>query len=548
MAKELTNNAHILSAPTEAQAQAWVALHYLNLYRITLAALFVSSISIEQNLPVLGSYNPTLFLYVSFIYLITSMFCSFAIRWQKPSFEALTNSLAFLDVLVLTFLMHTSGGIESGLGMLLVVAIAGSSLISEGRTASLFAAMAAIAILTEQVYAQLHTALETNYTQAGLLGATLFATAILSHVLSKRLRETEALAKQRGIDLANMAQLNEHVIKRLQSGVIVVDKNNRIRLMNESAWHMLGLPDYEASGNPTLQSVSDELDEHMTRWQQTQSSQPPIFRPGAGTMDILPSFTQLGKDKSSGTLIFLEDSTRMAQQAQQMKLASLGRLTASIAHEIRNPLGAISHADQLLAESENLDSSDRRLTEIIHTHTARVNAIIENVLQLSRRGNAMPESIALQTWLANFVQELTLSQNIDSEVVVSSVEPADLILHIDPTQLHQVLWNLCQNGLRYSQDHPKNPKIEIRCTITPDSQTITLDVIDYGSGIDPETAQKIFEPFFTTDAKGSGLGLYIAKEMCETNHGTLRYIPIPSSGSCFRIEFPGGSGVGVRDS
>ncbi len=538
MAKELSANMGLPKNLSDSRTQAWLALHYLNLYRITLAALFVSSISIEKNLPILGSYNPQIFLYVSSTYLVISMFCSFAIRWKKPSFETLTNCLAFLDVLVLTLLMHTSGGIESGLGMLLVVAIAGSSLISEGRTASLFAAMAAIAILTEQVYSQLNTALETNYTQAGLLGITLFATAILSHVLSKRLRETEALAKQRGIDLANMAQLNEHVIKRLQSGVIVVDKSNRIRLMNESAWHMLGLPNYEAQGNPTLQSVSDELDEQMILWQHTQSRQPPIFRPSNGNMDIMPNFTRLGKDKSSGTLIFLEDSTRMAQQAQQMKLASLGRLTASIAHEIRNPLGAISHADQLLAESENLDQSDKRLTEIIHTHTARVNAIIENVLQLSRRGNATPEDIELQTWLANFVEEFILSQNLDPEVVAYSVEPQNLILHIDPTQFHQVLWNLCQNGLRYSQNYPKNPKLEIRCTVIPDTQMMTIDVIDHGSGIDPETAQQIFEPFFTTDAKGSGLGLYIAKEMCETNHGKLRYIPVPSGGSCFRIEFP----------
>ena len=396
MANELTKNMGLPQIIPNSHNQAWIPLHYLNLYRITLAALFVSSISIEKNLPVLGQYDPQVFLFVSYAYLIISMFCSFAIRWRIPSFEVLTNCLAFLDVVVLTLLMHASGSIESGLGMLLVVAIAGSSLISEGRTANLFAAMAAIAILTEQVYSQLYTHLETNYTQAGLLGATLFATAILSHVLSKRLRESEALAEQRGIDLANMAQLNEHVIKRLQSGVIVVDKSNRIRLMNKSAWHMLGLPDYEANGNPTLQSVSDELNENLILWHHSQNSSPPIFRPNAGNIDILPSFTPLGKDKSSGTLIFLEDSSRMAQQAQQMKLASLGRLTASIAHEIRNPLGAISHADQLLAESEHLDQSDKRLTEIIHTHTERVNAIIENVLQLSRRGNATPEDIVLQ--------------------------------------------------------------------------------------------------------------------------------------------------------
>ena len=334
-----------------------------------------------------------------------------------------------------------------------------------------------------------------------------------------------------------MALLNEHVIKRLQSGVIVVDKNNQIRLMNQSAWQMLGLPVLDNAHNKSLKSLSEELNDLLETWKRDQHSEPNLFRTNGSSTDVLPSFTQFGPQENVATLIFLEDTLRMTQHAQQMKLASLGRLTASIAHEIRNPLGAISHADQLLAESPNLDSNQVRLTEIIHTHTERVNGIIENVLQLSRRGNNAPENINLADWLEKFVEEFTLSESIDTDEIAYSVEPSNIVLHFDSTQLHQIVWNLSQNGLRYSADYDENPKLELRSGLLDNNQRAFLDVIDHGPGIDPEIIQQIFEPFFTTDSKGSGLGLYIARELCELNKAIIKYIAVPNGGSCFRIEF-----------
>jgi len=359
----------------------------------------------------------------------------------------------------------------------------------------------------------------------------------LSHVLSLRLRESEALAEQRGIDLANMAQLNEHVIKRLQHGLIVVDHEAQLRLMNESAWQMLGLPIIDQLQHINLGSVSEALNQQLSSWSSGQITRPEIIRSTGEAPNILPHFTRLGSKDESGTLIFLEDSTRTSQQAQQMKLASLGRLTASIAHEIRNPLGAISHAEQLLAESPELPDQDRRLTEIIHNNSARVNAIIENVLQLSRRGNAAPEPILLIDWLQGFIAEFRLGHNIHIDELSINVEPADITIYMDSTQLHQVLWNLCQNGLRYSHDYPDSPKLELHGGFCSDNTRPFLEIIDHGSGIDPVTAETIFEPFFTTEANGSGLGLYISRELCESNFASLNYIPVPSGGSCFRIDF-----------
>jgi two-component system sensor histidine kinase PilS (NtrC family) len=247
--------------------------------------------------------------------------------------------------------------------------------------------------------------------------------------------------------------------------------------------------------------------------------------------------TALGSEARAGTLIFLEDMARMAQQAQQLKLASLGRLTASIAHEIRNPLGAISHAEQLLAETADDNPAEKRLLQIIHTNTTRVNDIIENVLQLSRRDRAMPEDLPLKDWLENFLHEFVHSQKCDPADISLHIQPDDCSVHMDATQLHQVLWNLCQNGLRHSQEYPAQPKVELHAGLSEDSKKVFLDVIDHGLGVAPEAIPNIFEPFFTTETKGSGLGLYIARELCEANQARLSYVAIPTGGACFRVEF-----------
>ncbi|MDT8382983.1 MAG: ATP-binding protein [Gammaproteobacteria bacterium] len=517
--------------------RAWRPLHYLNLYRITLAALFVSAVFVKGNLPVLGSANPSLFQTISFVYLGVALAASFAIRLRWTEFRVLTYGLMVIDILSLTLIMRASGGIETGLGMLLIVAIAGNSLLLSSRAANLFAAIAAIAVLGEQVLAHQDPALTSNFTQAGILGASLFATAFLAHVLSSRIRESEALAAQRGVDLANLAQLNQHVLQRMQSGIVVVDADLRVRLMNESAWYMLGLPSMGSTSSKSLKLISPELAEQLIDWRRGGLSEARMFRPGGGSVELLPNMTALGSEARAGTLIFLEDTARMAQQAQQMKLASLGRLTASIAHEIRNPLGAISHAEQLLTETASDNPSEKRLLEIIHTNSRRVNDIIENVLQLSRRDHSMPETIALKPWLEDFVNEFVHSQKCDPADIRLHVEPADITAHMDATQLHQVLWNLCHNGLRHSQGFPRQPKLELHCGQSTKSHAPFIDVIDQGPGIPPDVAPNIFEPFFTTESKGSGLGLYIARELCESNQARLNYVAIPTGGACFRLEF-----------
>ena len=513
-----------------ATPQTWRQLRYLNYYRLSLALLLLFLGWPGERPPSLGNHNLSLFHLTTIFYFAFSLAAVFVIRWRLFDFYLQAYTHVMVDIIVITLLMHTSGSVSSGLGMLLIVAIAGGSLLMEGRTARLFAAIATLAVLAEQVYTRMEGTLpDSGYTQAGLLGGSFFATAILAHVLARRLRESEALAERRGVDLENMAQLTEYIIQRMQTGIIVIDDDRYIRLINESAGNLLGKA--APREGQTFEDLSEQLARQLRIWHQDPHAQPEKFRPSETAAEIIPRFASLGKDKHSGTLIFLEDTTAMAQQAQQLKLASLGRLTASIAHEIRNPLGAISHASQLLAESRHLDKGDLRLTEIIEEQSKRVNTIVKNIMQLSRRDRAQPEDLFLRPWLDQFIQEFIHHEKIPAERIQVEITPPDLQIRFDPTQLHQILWNLCHNGIHHGAG-----RLVLRGGSTRQPYHQYLDIMDDGDGIDAGMAHAIFEPFFTTANHGTGLGLYIAKELCESNQARLNYVP-ENEGTHFRITF-----------
>ena len=515
--------------------QPWKKLSFFNYYRFFLALTFTAFSLWSQSPDLLGSHNHTLFEACSAAYLLVAVLSAVTIRLRVPTFETQVHLHILLDITLLTLLMHASGSVSSGLGMLIVIAIIAGSLLLGGQAARLFAAIATLAVLAEQVVTMFEGSMSTaNYTQAGLLGAGFFGTAILAHELARRLQESEALAQRRGVDLANMAQLTEYIIQRMQTGILVIDNHHRIRLANESAHQLLEIPrDTEGQSIDILLPMLGEL---VTKWWKQSGAEPHLFRSSETAPEVLPRFAQLGWDEESGTLIFVEDTAATAQQAQQMKLASLGRLTASIAHEVRNPLAAISHAGQLLAESPRMDSGDIRLTEIISNHSRRVNTIIENIMQLSRRERARPEEIALRPWLEQFITEFCQSEGIGSTEIKLEIEPPDTIVRFDASQLHQIVRNLCQNALHHGTG-TSTVKLALRGGYAAESRIPFLDVVDAGPAIDPETAQHIFEPFFSTAKEGTGMGLYIARELCVGNQARLNYMPSKHGGSQFRISF-----------
>ena len=159
----------------------------------------------------------------------------------------------------------------------------------------------------------------------------------------------------------------------------------------------------------------------------------------------------------------------MSREAQQLQLAALGRLTASIAHEIRNPLGAISHAGQLLAESPNMDDADLRLTQIISDHSKRVNTIIENVMQLGRGNQSYPQLVELNGYLESFINDFITSDLAQKNDFLVELENDDIQIRFDPSHLQQILTNLCENGLRHTEVNSQSTekyKIEFHAAIS----------------------------------------------------------------------------------
>lgn len=520
-------------------ALTWKPLRLLSFYRVILAGLLALLFFSLTDNTTLGVQNPVVYKLTVIGYLLFGVLAGFAARLRQPGYELQTVAQILVDIIAITLLMYASGGPASGLGMLLIISVATGSILLPGRMAFLFAAMATIAIMGEQIYSSIIIVAErpAGYTQAGLLGLALFATAGIAYLLVLRIKETEALALRRGIDIDNLAKLNAMIVQRLQAGIIVTDHQHHIRLINDTARNLLNRP--AAKPNQSLQSFSPGLYKKLQAWRNVPENEPSLLEVEATGTKLLTHFTLLGTSKGLGSLIFLEDTATMSKRAQQIKLASLGRLTASIAHEIRNPLGAIGHATQLLDESEALDDSDRRLITIIGNHTRRVNTVVENVLQLSRPGTSLPQQINLHAWLKGFVDEFGHSGNCQPGQIRFSVEPDDLDVHCDPSLLHQAVWNLCQNAARHGTGESTALLIRLVGTRLTSSERPCLDIIDNGAGIEPELADKIFEPFFTTKSSGTGLGLYIAREICESNQSQLDYFPTTEGGSCFRITFTG---------
>lgn len=520
-------------------AENWRLLHYVNIFRVLAATLAVTVAFIPMEVGLFGSASPNAFLALSLLFLGTSIGAFELSRGRKGRFETIATALPFLDVVFITLLAHASGGLGSGLELLLVVAVAAASLMVSKRMMVFYASLATVAILLEHswgFFVNQPVPLD-RYPQVGLLGVGMFATAMLGFVLAQRLRATEALAQRRGLDLANLAQINEQIIRRMQSGVLVCDLNGRVLTANASARKFFGLGGQEGAGRTPLPDFAPDLTAQLAQWLQNPDN--PVrrlVRTRAG-YTLLPRFMKIGERREdTGLLIFLEDAGVVRQQAQQLKMAALARLTASIAHEIRNPLGAITNAAQLLQESAGQEPEEQRLVKIIEDQSRRMNVIIENVMQLSRRDQANPRLTDLKRWLEEFLRNFCETYSVPVGAL-QTVGERGVQVYVDADQLFQVVANLCQNALRHSPAFAGDPLVKIQLGLDAEGRPF-LDIVDWGSGIPPEVVDNIFDPFFTTTPRGTGLGLYIARELCEGNGGRLDYFPGDTKGSRFRVTLP----------
>ena len=504
----------------------WVSLRYFNVYRTAVASVFLLAVLIYRDELNLGSHNLVLFTYTSVVYLALATAFHIVLRKVPAHFHLQLTLQVMTDVLATTLLMYASGGMRSGLGVMLLISLAGAAMVSRGTLMLFYAALASIAVLLEQSYWVLvHDAATANFLQPGLMSIGYFATALITNQLAQRLIMNERVARQRGADLANQLRINQLVIQDVQDGVLVVDANGLVHQHNPQAIALLGHNPPELA---QIEEYSDELARRLAAWRGTGGPAVVNMRfPESGRL-VRARFVEAGIAGGSFGLVFLEDLSKLQEQTQQLKLAALGRLTANIAHEIRNPLSAIGHAGDLLQE-EARSPQRERLVQIIRDNTGRLDRMVRDVLQLSRRDRVQTESIRVRPYLLAFVDEFALKESIPRDGLAIDVEP-ELVIEFDRVHLNQVLWNLLGNAWRHSRQRAGSVRVQAYRR----GNRVELHVLDDGDGVAKSLQAQLFEPFFTTFAGGTGLGLYIARELCAANGASLEYVD-HQQGADFRI-------------
>jgi two-component system sensor histidine kinase PilS (NtrC family) len=507
----------------------WRSLRLLAICRLGLAILLVVLVALGGHVELLdpaGSRDAFVGTAIAFL--------AFAIGWLalirlgRPGFELQLSVQAAADLVLLTALMHAAGGARSGFGLLLVAAVGGVAVLSSALRAAFAAAIASILVLGE---ALLHTSRTgwldvSQLPPAALIGGACFAMAFLVNRLATRLATQEALASRRGADLNAQLEINRLVISELEDGVVVFDSHGRVRAMNRSAQALLGasgpLPQLVAllerwpgsdagTADGAIETALECIDEAAPEGVVQRRVRVRLLKPWANT--------------HGNSVLILEDLRTIDERAQQLKLASMGRLSASIAHEIRNPLAAIRHANGLLAERQS-DPLGQRLSRIVEDSSVRIDRIVENVLSIARRERPSPEPLDAAAFLDALVAEVTAADGVDPTRIELSVHSQEPIV-FDPRHLRQVMTNLMSNALRHGSRRPGALRLEWG---RGRGARLELKVCDDGPGLPPEMMEHVFEPFFTTESRGTGLGLFLAREFCSANGAGLRYERIADGG------------------
>jgi len=511
----------VASAAFESPESAWRTLTSFAVYRM----LFVIALAIifwgVTTFPVIGGAYPFIAAVTLGSYLAVAAMLIIATQLRVPSASIQLTAQVLVDIVMIVFLMHASGGSRSGIGMLLIVSLAAGALVSQGRMAYFHAAIAALAVLFEQLWQVLYLdATVAEFVPSGMLSTGYFVIAGLSNTLAKYAEGAEQIAEKRGVDLANLGQINELVIRDMKDGFVVVDEMNIIRQHNPQSQRLVG--GLVTATGQQLQTASPQLAQLLAEWRQDRMRIFPIVRDPLTKHEYQPRFIAIGEAEVSPTVVFIEDASRIRAQAQQMKLVALGRLTASIAHEIRNPLSSINHAAELLNEDPCRTTADSRLLTIIHDNAHRLDRLVEEVLYLNRRDRAHPEPVDLNIFLAQFLQDFCANEKQQSSIyqLIGLSEQRTIKALFDRAHLDQVLWNLVRNATRFASGDTAAVKI----IINQSRQHVSISVYDDGPGVAADALSHLFEPFFTTDTKGTGLGLYIARELAEVNDATLEYI------------------------
>ncbi len=508
-------------------------LGIVSIYRAVCATALVG-IALLADISALGVSASGLFTACAFVYF---GFALIAFWWvqrddQPVPLSLLTSTLLVGDVVCIGAIMMSSGSVGAALPILLFPQLAASGWLLRTRTAFFHAALATVILLGLDVWRLMEGQINSGAQpfQTGLIGFGFFATVGVTVALGSYTKASEDLAAQRGIDVANLEQVNRLIIQDMQDGVLVVDLNGVVRGHNAQVTRLLG-GFGRMRGGMRLAEFSSVLHDYWRRWQEDYSETLPPFKVEATQRLLRVRLVRIGSGLNGGTLIYLEDLGRAQTEAQQMKLAAMGRLTASIAHEVRNPLSAINQAAQLLEEDGAVAQEGQRMLAMIRNNAKRIDRIVGEVLQLNRRDRQQPEVITLGEFLHALIDEIVQAENIPAGGVMMIVPP-DLMVIFDRGHLNQIVWNLVRNAWQHCQKKESSIRIMARPGYMGDA--VICELNDDGPGIPAELRGQIFEPFFTTRPGGTGLGLYIARELADANGAALELLP-KGPGAHFRM-------------
>lgn len=505
-------------------ASHWRSLDYFNLYRLTLAVALAFTGLLFGDSELFRSGAGDRYTSYAFSYLIIAALFVLGIRARWPKFQVQLSAHIVADILFVVLLMSTSPRLAGGLGLLLVISIASGGLVGSGRLTLLYAALASIAVLLQHGLMLLSDNQGADsFFQIGLLCMGYFATGLLAHGLTQRALRSETLAAQQAEQLDLLNRINALAIENSPDGLLAVQGDGTLRHASPRALKLLGGGFDWVPGQTRLQDCAPELAEALSRCggQSEKPAIPLTTLAGRVRVRCIPLTTQ-----DDSQVLILEDISQAEEAAQRLKLAALGRLTANIAHEIRNPLSAISHAAQLLREEDQYSQS--RLPEIIENNAQRLNRLVEEVLTLNRRDRIKPASFD-KAGLQTLIEEIRQAEEIPAEAVIVTM-PDSARFSFDPDHLRQIVWNLLRNAWRYSRKQAGS----LHLSLEQQGSLLHLTIRDDGPGVSPEHRDKLFEPFFTTDAQGTGLGLFLARELAEANAAQLAYLPT-QGGAAFRL-------------
>jgi len=472
--------------------------------------------------------------------------------WVLDRFRrAFTYWQIIWDVGFVTALLLLTGGVGSPYSFLYLLTIIGASILLSRREAILTAALCAIlygAIMDLHYFGKLSTlglppesALQFRpdalFFIISINIIAFFITAFLTGYLSERLRESETALRARSVDLEELERLNSSIVANINSGLLTITEEGRIRVLNPYAERLIGMSQQDVYDRP-LHEVLPDFERFMHRLTDLDREEME-YRTKTGETLIFGFKSVPFMDKEGnplGIIIDFQDLTQIMKMKAELeradRLAAIGELSARIAHEIRNPLASISGSVQLIAQGSNIDPGDRKLLAIVLRETGRLNKLIGDFLLYARPMQPNRANVPLRGLITDLGALLEADSRF-SGVAIRNDCPEELLVFADGDQLRQVFWNLFVNAA----DAMEGVGTITVNALRGDGQ-VSISVADTGAGMDEAEQRRLFEPFRTTKPGGTGLGLALVYRIIEAHGGGIRVASEKGKGAVFTVTIP----------